>query len=297
MYKVYNQRVINFAPLKPTEGVVVYSMLKEFEHNIKAANFSIRYVIDGCEKYTLREEDYHVKSGEYLLGNQFSNGKIEINSKEFVKGICIGVMPEILSEVVASYIKPDTAICDIELDTFFTTTSFLENKYSAASTALGKFLGQLNTVISNDPFFEYDFGKEFYFSLSEKIVQDHIPIFKQLQSIKSIKETTKKELFKRISRGKEFVDSCFTSGIDIQRIASEAQVSQYHFFRLFKTIYGVSPYQYILSKRLELGHRLLLEQQNGISDIADLVGFSDIFSFSKAFKKHFGVAPSFLLNK
>jgi AraC family transcriptional regulator len=297
MYKVYNESVIDFAPVKQRDGVVVYSMLKEFEHNIKASNFSIRYVIEGNEKYTLRDEDYIVRSGEYLLGNQFSDGKIEIGSKDFVKGICIGIMPEMLSEVVASFIKPDTSICDIELDTFFSSTSFLENKYNVASTNLGNFLLELNTVISSNPFHKFAFGKEFYFSLSEKIVQDHIPIFKQLHSIKSIKESTKKDLFRRISKGKLYIDNYFASELDIQTIAREAQISEYHFFRLFKTIYGTSPYQYILAKRLAFSYGLLLSQNNGVSEIADLAGFSDVYSFSKAFKKHYGVSPSFLLNK
>jgi AraC-like DNA-binding protein len=61
---------------------------------------------------------------------------------------------------------------------------------------------------------------------------------------------------------------------------------------LFKKVVGVSPHQYILSKRLELGKELLEKKQMPVSAAALESGFADVFSFSKAFRKHFGVSPT-----
>jgi AraC-like DNA-binding protein len=60
---------------------------------------------------------------------------------------------------------------------------------------------------------------------------------------------------------------------------------------LFKTTFGISPYQYVVQKRLVYARNCL---QNGmiISDVAIKTGFADTPSFSKAFKKFFGIAPT-----
>ncbi len=50
---------------------------------------------------------------------------------------------------------------------------------------------------------QYPFSKHFYFTLAEKIVADHIPVYQQLQSIHSLKTATQKDLFRRVSMGFE----------------------------------------------------------------------------------------------
>ena len=134
--------------------------------------------------------------------------------------------------------------------------------------------------------------KHFFYQLSETIIADQVPIFKQLQAIPSIKSATKKDLFKRISLGKEYIENYFFLPLTIEKIAKESCMSEYHFFRLFKIVFGISPNQYIIQKRLEHGQKILKQDRYLVSTAAVESGFSDIFTFSKAFKKHFGYSPS-----
>jgi AraC family transcriptional regulator len=117
-------------------------------------------------------------------------------------------------------------------------------------------------------------------------------VVKQFRTLKCIKSETKKDLLRRLTKGKEFLDQNFTSEIDIEKVAVESNISQYHFFRLFKTVFGVSPYQYLKQKRLHKAQELLRSHQMPLAQLAIEVGYSDIFSFSKAFKQYFGFAPS-----
>lgn len=273
-------------------GIVNFSLIKELNAPISFNGFSIKYVFNGIENYKVNGRKYNVNKGEYILGNNFSEGKVNIGCKDYVKGICIDINPSILSEVTASFLEPGTSNSDLNLDTFFTSENFFENKYSDDQTKLGQMLFSLGQIIEKDPLAKHEFTKEFFYVLSEKIVLDHQPILNQLNSINSLKPITKKDLYRKVLRGKEFLDNNYLSKIEIATVANEANLSEYHFFRLFKSTFNISPLQYIISKRLELAKQLLQNKELTLSDIAVISGFSDMHSLSKAFKKQFGVSPT-----
>lgn len=290
MYNVFTVKSTSDWQLPKKSCLINFSLLKEIYSPAPFRSFSIKYVCVGSEKYIVNDNHYKVESGQYLLANHFSEGFVEIDKA--VKGICIDVAPDLLSQVVASHIQPDTPFSDIILDTFFNSADFLENKYNGNHTQVGQFLRQLDTKLSENPHYKYQFTPEFYFTLAEKIVGDHISIYKQLQTIKSLKSVTKKDLLRRVTKGKEFIDAYFMHSLQIEQIAKEASLSEYHFFRIFKTVFGISPYQYLLQKRLQFSEQAIKRGNTSISDVALDAGFADIHAFSKAFKGYFGVAPS-----
>ncbi len=274
-----------------------FSILKEFYSKKPYRDFSIKYVLSGTEHYLVNGRKHEIKNNEYLLANKFSEGYAEVNSKEYVKGICINLSQDILSEVVAAHLKPNVFEIDYQLDTFFRTDSFLENKYDTKTTLLGNFLTQqaLSIVCTSNKLVNQN--KEFYYTLAEKIVADHIPIFKQLQNVKALKNSTKKELFLKLLKAQEYINSCFLSPIKINEVATYCGLSEYHFFRLHKSTFAISPLQYVLKKRLKHAQQLLKTKNASITETAYACGFSDVFTFSKSFKKHFGYPPKDIITK
>lgn len=275
--------------LPPKSCLINFSYLKEIHCKAPFRSFSIKYVCDGKERYQVNDNHYNIESGQYLLANHFAEGVVEIHQP--VRGICIDIAPAVLSEVAGSYMRPDTPFADENLDVYFNSPDFLDNKYAHNQTYLGRFLKAFDAEIMKDPTHNWRFSKEFYFSLAEKVVEDYIPILKQLQAIPSIKLLTRKDLYRRVGKGKAFMDANGFASLDIKRVAMECQMSEYHFFRTFKQVYGVSPYQYVLHNRLQFAHDLLKDPQLQISDIALMVGFADVFAFSKAFKQFYGLSP------
>lgn len=273
-------------------NIVMYSTCKNIDTKLAFRNFSIKYVVEGYELYRLKDHDYTIKNSQYLLCNTHCEGKVMIESKTQVNGICIDISPSIISEVVSTFLAPDTNIADLSLDNFFHSQDFLEQQFDANNTQLGAQLKQLDNIIKHNPYQDYEFDNEFYYRLSEGIVSDYIPVVKQFRSLRCIKSETKKDLLRRIAKGKSFIDQYYAQEIDIAQVALESNISQYHFFRLFKTVYGVSPYQYIKQKRMLKAQELLKKQKWPMAQLAIEVGYSDIFSFSKAYKQFFGYAPS-----
>jgi AraC family transcriptional regulator len=298
MYQVIDDLHMNLEALPRNGSLINYSMLRDLRTvPVIFRSFSIKYVLEGCESYMVNNNLFHVTDGQYLLANPHSEGSVAIDSEKVVKGICIDIAPRILSEVVASHLQPGSPISDQDLDRFFTTPDFFENCYASKQTHLGKFLGQLGSELDKSPFEKHEFTEEFYFTLSEKLLLDHIPVVGQLQSIRTVKTETRKALLRRVMHGKEYIDTCFAQPLTMELVALESGLSEYHFFRLFKAIFFISPHQYLIRKRLEFAHFQLQNGRANVSEAAHLSGFGDIFAFSKSFKKHFGLAPSQLNTK
>ena len=277
-------------------NAIDFSAFRELRVQLPFKNFSVKYVVEGCEHYTLNGHRYSVRAGQYLLANQFTEGFVEIESAQPVKGMCISLAPQLMMEAVASHLQPGTPYPDLALDRFFSTPDFLENQYAADLTNAGKMLRHIerqgthwpDTTALSAP---AALTKELCFDLAGRIVADHVPVFRQLQAIKSVKFATRKDLFRRIANGKEYLDAHFAEPLDVATAARAGCLSEYHFFRLFKAVHGLSPYRYILRKRLEKAVDRLREGRVSLAGIAEESGFADIHAFSKAFKNGMGVSP------
>ena len=98
-------------------------------------------------------------------------------------------------------------------------------------------------------------------------------------------------LYRRVVKAKLFIDAHFSSSIDLTEIADEACFSKFHFVRLFKTVYGKTPHQYLTCVRIEKS-KLLLKEEIPVSGVCYAVGFDSVSSFTGLFKRMVGQTPS-----
>jgi AraC-like DNA-binding protein len=75
-------------------------------------------------------------------------------------------------------------------------------------------------------------------------------------------------------------------------LAARAGYSQTHFCRTFKELTGASPQQYLIQARLSRAQDLLRKTDLTISQIADRLGYRDVYHFSKQFGRRMGLPPS-----
>jgi AraC-like DNA-binding protein len=99
-------------------------------------------------------------------------------------------------------------------------------------------------------------------------------------------------LYRRIVQAKLFIDSNYANAIELDNIANEAFFSKFHFIRLFKKIYNLTPHQYLTSVRIEKAKQLL-QTDVPIADVCFSVGFDSISSFTGLFKRITLNTPSF----
>lgn len=89
-----------------------------------------------------------------------------------------------------------------------------------------------------------------------------------------------------------WIDAYSHRAIDLAMAAKRAELSSFHFLRLFTKVLGVSPHQYLVRSRLRHAARLLADDARAITDVAFDVGFGDLSNFVRTFHRAAGVSPS-----
>lgn len=262
------------------------SSLRKFEGDLAFAGFAAKFVVAGHESYQIKGRRYQVEKGEYILGNAGTMATIEINSHEDTRGLCVDISEQIINEVADYHF---THAGDIK--EFLLSDQFLVNTYKARNTNLGYALHEINRQVSRGHPNNDLLNTELFYSIAESIVADQAIIYEQYSSLQFKKTETRQSLFRQLLEAREYMDDHVHDDIHLDEIIRNAFISKYHFIRLFKATFILSPYQYILRKRLESARIKLVEGSN-VTVTAFEAGYPDAPSFCKAFKSAFGVTPS-----
>ena len=83
----------------------------------------------------------------------------------------------------------------------------------------------------------------------------------------------------------------YPMGITVADIAERLHLNRSYFSQLFKEVTGRSPGAHLLSLRMERAAELLCRIGLNVSVTANSVGYSDVFTFSRAFKSYYGISP------
>jgi AraC family transcriptional regulator len=92
-------------------------------------------------------------------------------------------------------------------------------------------------------------------------------------------------------RSLDFIEAHLALDFELADLAKAAGVSAYHFIRCFKSSFGVSPYQFVMKKRLDRVLALIRTTQLSLVEIALSCGFSDQSHMTRALKKGMGLTP------
>lgn len=87
-----------------------------------------------------------------------------------------------------------------------------------------------------------------------------------------------------------YIEQNYNSALNLEELSKVASFSKYHFHRIFKSVVGESIGNYIRRVRLS-NSTLQFKTNQKITQIAMNCGYETNASFSKAFKKHFGITP------
>ncbi len=97
---------------------------------------------------------------------------------------------------------------------------------------------------------------------------------------------------KRISGAEEYILMHFKETDCLERAAALTGLSRRRFNELFKKHYNASPAAYVTYLKIKSAKELLRYEKASVSRAAELSGFSDMYYFSKVFKKETGLTPT-----
>ncbi|WP_415899667.1 AraC family ligand binding domain-containing protein [Neptuniibacter sp. QD48_11] len=91
-------------------------------------------------------------------------------------------------------------------------------------------------------------------------------------------------------RARDFINHNLQTDVSLEELSQQANLSKYHFLRMFRQQFGLTPHQYILNCRINRA-REDLEKGKALDDVVFDYGFSDLSHFNRRFKPIFGMTP------
>ncbi|MCG8685016.1 MAG: AraC family transcriptional regulator [Desulfobacterales bacterium] len=95
----------------------------------------------------------------------------------------------------------------------------------------------------------------------------------------------------RVQRVVIYINENLGAQLRLDHLSEVACFSPFHFLRVFESLMGETPQQYVIRKKMERAGFYLLKQKKSVTDIALGVAYETPSSFCKVFKKHFGISP------
>ena len=97
---------------------------------------------------------------------------------------------------------------------------------------------------------------------------------------------------RRLLRARDAMDRAYAEPLDVRAVAAVAHVSEAHFIRSYRAVFGETPHRYLQRRRVERSMFLLRETDRSVTDICLDVGFTSLGTFSRMFREIVGETPS-----
>lgn len=130
---------------------------------------------------------------------------------------------------------------------------------------------------------KYNDNEEIYLKASEII-------FRII--LKLVDSSEKQSISATAIKAKEILDQLVYRKVTMQDLYSEIHLSKSQISREFKKYFNLTPYQYLLNRRISIAQNLLTKTNLSIKEISDSLCFADEYHFSTLFKKKIGISPS-----
>jgi AraC-like DNA-binding protein len=98
--------------------------------------------------------------------------------------------------------------------------------------------------------------------------------------------------YRSLAQAREFMRHTYGRPISLPDVAAQANLSPYHFLRIYKRAYGETPHEFLTRLRIERAKTLLARGSHNVTEACFEVGFSSLGSFSNLFAYRVGLSPS-----
>ena len=229
--------------------------------------------LSGRAAYHIEGKSYYLKPWDILLVNRHAIHKPEIDFSVPYERFVLWIRDDIKStELLRCFQKAiDRSYNLIRLD-------------SDTQEKLKQLLYELEAALKDKKFGSELLGSALFTQFMVYVNR----IFLEKQYIYDARSYSSDSQIEELLR---YINHNLTEDLSIETLARKYYLSKYHTMRKFKEETGYTIHNYIISKRLLLA-RTKISEGTPILKAAQLSGFSDHTTFSRAYKKQFGIAPS-----
>lgn len=272
------------APELPHCSAVLNGRGTRYEVSDYRTTLSLKSVVRGAARYHTPQGQYLVTPDSFLILNEGQRYALEFEGNGGVQTetLCPFFQRGLVEQAAAAGDLDDIERAAPALD-------FCERLYpktGAVARALADLHAGLCGGQASTPWLE-----DRMHALARSLAALRVQARGEAESFPGLRPATRMELYRRLYRGRDFLRSCYGQPLTVSAAARVAGVSPFHFQRMFKLAFGLTPMQFLQQTRLEAARRLLAHTSDEVTAICFAVGFESPGSFSWLFRKRFGRSP------
>ncbi len=285
--EVYNQQFRD-------KNSVISATSKKVSYDRHWGCLSLKFARNGNECYHTGHSTYAVNGSNFLILNVDTEYSSYIESEPEVESFTLNFSGKYTNAFFTSLTGKTEDSLEQNLAQSKQCVRFVERLYpkdKAICPLVSKIYNRLPHFYQLN-----DQVAELFTDLFVAMLQLHADIELETDNIHKIKSSTRQELYRRLNNAKDFIDSCYSDPINLDSISGVACLNREYFMRQFRSYFKTTPMQYLIAKRMEAAKRLLQNPGNSVSEVCRQVGYFDLSSFGKLFRRYHNCSPTEMNN-
>ena len=243
---------------------------------------SIKTVVKGRANWRHERRNLAVGQDSFLVLSDGQPYSLDIEAREPVHTCCVFFAKGFVEAVHRSMTRDDLDAEDS------INTEFLSHIHPRDE----RIFRGLNEIVTR-PAPNSLWMDEQFVSLAHDLLLLYSEVRTRIGRLPGRKPSTREELFRRVSRGRDFIHARAFENTNLAEVARAACLSPYHFHRAFRCAFGVPPHDYLTELRIaQAASFLRTDPGMSVTQVAGAVGFESPTSFAHLFRRHTGVSPS-----
>lgn len=244
---------------------------------------SLRISLDGEQEYIYNKKAYRVKGQQGLIMSSGATYRVR-SSEQSTKMFGLAFNPYFIDQQI---LKHRNQL--LEFGAQADSIQFSNHGMLMLSSEDLLILNNARIALTHnkDPLYLY----QVYQYIFDLLFKNEMEYKKSISSLEYVFDKSRAEVEKRLKMGYDYILSEYASINSISEIANASMLSEPHFVRLFKRVYGFTVYQFLQKVRMEAASYLLSKGAGSVQEVAAKVGYPNHSSFSRAFKAQTGTSP------
>jgi AraC-like DNA-binding protein len=272
-----------------THNAVLNGFYSDIYYPEHWTSLSVKCAFNGVEYYIKGNVKYGVDDNSYLILNDGTMYESYIQSENKVESFTVNFTNEFTEDVFNALSNRDSFLLDYPEIKERQPVNFFEKLYPHNPSILNLLNGIRNII--HKPNYDHEMLNEKMHLLLDTLFHVQFKTYKEADSFKAVKKSTRLELYRRLNIAKDFIYSNYYSNVTLGELSKASCLSPHHLLRKFKLHFGLTPHQYLTCRRIEKAKNLLEKTGLSISEVCFSIGFEDLSSFGELFKKYYSLSP------